>query len=473
MERAGIPDGWPLGEGLGGDQVTITDPYDGRSIASVRQATVGDVHEAVATARSYLPPAVAAMRAQVLDHAAQLVRDRHEDFARVICLEAGKPIAQARLEVTRCIDTLTFSAVEARATVGEMVPMEGSGAGLGKVGFVRYEPVGVVGAIAPFNFPLNLVAHKVGPAIAAGCPIVLKPSPQAPLSALGLAAVLEEAGLPTGMLHVLPGDEAVGAAIVEHPDVALVSFTGSDRVGRAIQASVPHKPVLLELGNATPVIVAADADVDDAARRVARSGFTHAGQSCVSVQRVYVERGVYERFTGILSAEVARLVVGDPLDPTTDVGPLINSAAADRVRQTIDEAVAAGGRLLVGGSAHGQVVRPTVIAELPRQCRLSTDEVFGPVVGVAPVEDLEEGVERANATRYGLQAGIFTRRVDVALVLASRLHMGGVMINDTPTFRADQMPYGGVKESGNTREGPRYAVRAMSVPKMVVVQLPG
>lgn len=467
-----LPDGWPTGEGFAGAPADVVDPFTHEVIVRVGCASVDDVTHAVTAARTYRPPPPAALRAEVLEHAALLVRDRHEDFAQVVAMEAGKPLAQARGEVSRCVDTFIYSAVAARTLAGELVPMDGTAAGVGKLGMVVREPVGVVGAIAPFNFPLNLVAHKVGPAIAAGCPIVLKPSPQTPLSAMGLAAVLEEAGLPTGMLAVLPGGEDVGTAIVSHPDVALVSFTGSDRVGHAIQATVPHKRVLLELGNATPVIVAADADVEDAAARVARSGFTHAGQSCISVQRVYVERGAYERFTGALSSAVAQLVVGDPLDEHTDVGPVISAAAAERVLALVQEAVAAGGRVIVGGSGTGAMVRPTVVAEMPRGCRLATEEAFGPVVGVAPIDDLAEGVRLANATPLGLQAGIFTARVDRAIALAHRLEFGGVVINETPTFRADQMPYGGVKASGNTREGPAAAVRELTVPKLIVVQLP-
>lgn len=467
-----VPEGWPTGDGLTGPEHIVRDPYSSDAVARVRFASVDDVQDAVETARTYLPPPPASLRAEVLEHAAMLVRDRLDDFARVVALEAGKPISQARSETLRCIDTLIYSAVEARTLAGDIVPMEATAAGAGKLAFTLREPVGVVGAIAPFNFPLNLVAHKVGPAIAAGCPIVLKPAPQTPLSALGLAAVFEEAGLPTGMLHVLPGDGDVGEAITRHPLIPLVTFTGSDRVGHAIRDAVPHKQVLLELGNATPVIVTADADLADAARRVARSAFAHAGQSCVSVQRVYVERGAYEDFCGALGAHVAGLVVGDPLDGDTDVGPLIGVDAADRVMAIIDEAVELGGRVIVGGSRSAGLVRPTVVAELPPRSRLATEELFGPVVGVAPIDGIDEGIRLANASRYGLQAGIFTGRVDRALAAARRLDFGGVVINETPTFRADQMPYGGTKDSGNTREGPRSAVRAMTCDKVVVLQLP-
>ncbi len=468
-----IPSDWPTGADLGHGTREIRDPYSGAVIGHVHVATADDVDAAVATAREHLPPPPAAERARILERAAEIVRSRSEEFARVIALEAGKPIRQARGEAGRCVETLVQSAIAARTLTGDMVPMEGAEAGVGRMAWTVREPVGVVGAIAPFNFPLNLVAHKVGPAIAAGCPIVLKPASQTPFSALGLAAALREAGLPDGWLHVLPGDSAVGTAIVEHPDVPLISFTGSHAVGRAIQRSVSHKTVLLELGNAAPVIVAADADLEDAAARIAASGFTHAGQSCVSCQRVYVEADVYPAFCDLLVERVAALRTGDPLDDATDVGPVISHDDTERVLEWIGEAGEDGGRIALGGRSDDDgVISPTVITDLPEDCRIATQEVFGPVVGVAPVTDLAQGVRMANATDLGLQAGIFTARVDHAIALAGRLDFGGVLINETPTFRSDQMPYGGVKESGNTREGPRYAVHEMTVPKLVVVRLP-
>jgi acyl-CoA reductase-like NAD-dependent aldehyde dehydrogenase len=468
-----LPAGWPTGRADAARSADVVDPYTRQAIACVGLASPSHVAEAVAAAGSHLPARPAGERAEVLERAATLLRERREDFAGVIAMEAGKPLAQARVEASRCVDTFVYSAIEARTWAGELVPMEGTAAGAGRLAMVVREPVGVIGAIAPFNFPLNLVAHKVAPAIAAGCPIVLKPAPQTPLSALGLAGLLAEAGLPDGALAVLPGDADVGAAIVEHPDVPLVSFTGSAPVGRAIERQVPHKRVLLELGNATPVIVAADADIGDAARRVARSGYTHAGQSCVSVQRVYVERPAYDAFLTTLTAEVGALATGDPLDERTDVGPVIDARSRQRVREWIGEAVAAGGSIATGGDVRDELIQPCVIADLPPNCRIAREEVFGPVVGVAPIHDIEEGVALANASDLGLQAGIFTGRVDMAMALVPRLRFGGVLINETPTFRADQMPYGGVKDSGNTREGPRAAVQEMTVPKLVIVRMPG
>jgi len=467
-----LPTGWPEGRDFGRGTIDVRDPFSGGVIGRVHVADAADVDAAVTAAHRHLPPPPAASRAVILERAARIVGERSEDLARVIALEAAKPMRQARGEVARCVDTLVYSAVEARTLTGEVVPMEGTEAGAGRIAWTVREPAGVIGAISPFNFPLNLVAHKVGPAIAAGCPIVLKPAPQTPFSAIGLAAALTEAGLPDGWLHVLPGDAEVGRAIVEHPGVPLISFTGSDTVGRAIQASVPAKRVLLELGNATPVIVAADADLDDAARRIAASGFTHAGQSCVSCQRVYVERAAHDDFRDLLVRYVEPLRCGDPLDDDTDVGPVISRESGERIMEWIEEARTMGGRVRTGGRIADGIIEPTVITELPPDCAIATREVFGPVIGVAAVDDLDEAVRLANATPLGLQAGVFTSRADRAVALARDLDVGGVIINDTPTYRTDQMPYGGVKESGNTREGPACAVREMTVPKLVVMRLP-
>jgi len=351
--------------------------------------------------------------------------------------------------------------------------MHGTSAGEGKLAYVVREPIGVIGAIAPFNFPLNLVAHKVAPAIAAGCPVVLKPAETTPLSSLALAGILHEAGLPEDALQVVIGAGAVvGNALVDHPDVAMISFTGSPGVGWGIRERAPRKHVALELGNATPVIVADDADVEAAAAAVAASGFAHAGQSCISVQRVYVHRSVHAAFLRALVPRVEALVVGDPAEEATQVGPVITEAAQRRVMDWIRQARAAGARVLTGGTEEGRLIHPTVLDGITPDMRVSCQEVFGPVVGVAAYDTVDEAVALANASPYGLQAGIFTARVDHAVTWARRLEFGGVVINATPTFRADQQPYGGVKDSGNTREGPRYAVRSMTEPKLVVIALP-
>jgi acyl-CoA reductase-like NAD-dependent aldehyde dehydrogenase len=469
------PTGLLLEEGFErpNEDLVVESPYTGEVIARVSVGGEAEVARAVAAARTHLPAPPADERAAVLERAARLVAERSERFARTIALEAGKPLKQSRAEVARCVDTLTFSAVEARRLAGDLVPMEASRAGRGKLGLVLREPVGVVGAISPFNFPLNLVAHKIAPAIAAGCPVVLKPASSTPLSALSLAQALLDAGLPAGALTVVVGSGGtVGTAVVDHPDVALISFTGSAPVGWEIRRRQPRKEVALELGNSTPVIVEPDADLDTAAAKLAASGFTHAGQSCISVQRVYVQRRACDDFVERFVDRVKALVVGDPLDEATDVGPVIDAGSRARVLEWLDEARAGGAEILAGGDVRDGLIQPTVLVGMAPDMRVSCEEVFGPVVGVAAYGTIDEAVELANSTPFGLQAGIFTARVDRALQWAKRLRFGGVTVNETPTFRTDQMPYGGVKDSGNTREGPRYAVERMTEPKLVVVELP-
>jgi acyl-CoA reductase-like NAD-dependent aldehyde dehydrogenase len=469
----------PTGVFLGGafeerdEHLTVTNPFGGAAIATVALGRPQDVAAAVEGAKRHLSTHPAVERAEVLERAAGLVRERAETFARTICLEAGKPLTQARAETARCVDTLIFSAVEARSLAGEMVAMEASAAGVGKIGLILREPIGIVGAISPFNFPLNLVAHKVAPAIAAGCPVVLKPASATPLSALLFARTLADAGLPAGFLSVVTGGGAsVGRAIVDHPDIPMISFTGSPPVGWGIRARQPRKEVALELGNSTPVIVEADADLELAAAKLAASGYTHAGQSCISVQRVYVQEAALARFRALFTAAVEALVVGDPMDPTTDVGPLIDAANTHRVIEWIAEALRGGARTLAGGEVRHGLLEPTVIEGIDAAMRLSCEEAFGPVVGLAGYRTIDEAIDLANSSPFGLQAGIFTARADAALGWARRLRFGGVLINETPTFRADQMPYGGVKDSGNTREGPRFTVAGMTERKLVLLSVP-
>jgi acyl-CoA reductase-like NAD-dependent aldehyde dehydrogenase len=370
------------------------------------------------------------------------------------------------------MSTFTFAAVEARKLAGEMVPMDASQAGEGKLAFTLRQPIGIVGAISPFNFPLNLVAHKIAPALAAGCAVVLKPASQTPFSALLLAELETEAGLPPGWLNVLVGPASeIGDVLVEDERVRAITFTGSGGVGWKLAERAPKKRVKLELGNATPVIVEADADLADAAAKLAANAFAFAGQSCISVQRIYVQRGAYEELLAGFLPKVEALVVGDPADDATDVGPLIDREARDRVLAWIEEARAAGAEILTGGELEGELIRPTVIANPPAEANVSCEEVFGPVCTVTAYDTLDEAIELANGTRYGLQAGIFTSNVSTALEAARRLEFGGVTINEAPTFRADQMPYGGVKDSGNTREGPAYAVRELTEDRLVVLQL--
>jgi acyl-CoA reductase-like NAD-dependent aldehyde dehydrogenase len=348
--------------------------------------------------------------------------------------------------------------------------MDAAQAGEGKLAFTVRRPIGVVGAISPFNFPLNLVAHKVAPSLAAGCAVVLKPASQTPLSALLLAELADEAGLPAGWLNVVVGSAAeIGDVLIEDDRVKAITFTGSGPVGWNLAERAPKKRVNLELGNATPVVVAADADLDLTAEKLAANAFSFAGQSCISVQRIYVEQPAFDGFVERFVPRVEALTVGDPADEDTDVGPVIDAGARERILAWIEETK---GEVLTGGDLDGELIRPTVIANPGRAEKVSCEEVFGPVCTVTPVESLDEAIELANATRYGLQAGVFTTRIDAALHAAQALDFGGVTVNEAPTFRSDQMPYGGVKDSGNTREGPRYSVRELTEEHLVVIDLP-
>jgi acyl-CoA reductase-like NAD-dependent aldehyde dehydrogenase len=413
-------------------------------------------------------------RAEILDTAARLLDERNEEFARTIAAEAAKPIKTARAEAKRAVSTFTFAALEARRLAGEVVPMDGSDVSEGKLAFTLRVPVGVVGGITPFNFPLNLVAHKVAPAIAAGCPLVLKPASQTPLSALRLRDLLvDDCGLPPGWLHVLPGPASeVGARIIEHPDVALITFTGSGEVGWSIREQAPRKKVGLELGNNSPVVIEPDSDWRGAAEKIAAAGFSYAGQSCISTQRVYVHSSIADDFLGVLVPAVDALVVGDPMDDATDVSALISTDDRDRVLSWIEEAEAAGAKVLCGGRVEGSpaVLLPTVLANVTPDMRVCREEVFGPVVAVQDYDDFAEALRLADDTKYGLQAAVFTRDIGKAVRAAQSLHFGAVLVNEVPTWRADQMPYGGVRTSGNTTEGPAYAVREMTEERLVVIQ---
>jgi acyl-CoA reductase-like NAD-dependent aldehyde dehydrogenase len=451
-----------------GDWLDVRSPYSGEVVGRVAKGGAAEARRAVdAAANALESPLPAHKRAEILVKVAGLIGRRHEDVARTISEESGKPIKTARVEASRAMSTYTFAAVEARTLAGEMVPMDAAQAGEGKLGFTVRKPIGVVGAISPFNFPCNLVAHKLAPALAAGCPVVLKPASATPLSALLLAELEEEAGLPAGWLNVVVGSASeIGDVLVEDDRVKLITFTGSGDVGWKLQERAPRKRIKLELGNSTPVIVAEDADVEAAAAKLAANAFSFAGQSCISVQRVYVHRSRFDEFTRAFVPKVEALKVGDPADDDTDVGPVIDDDARARLRAWIEES---GGRQLAGGE-HDGLLAPTVLADVPDDARISCDEAFGPVVVVNGYDTLDEAIDRANGTRYGLQAGIFTSSLDTALTAAERLEFGGVTVNEAPTFRSDQMPYGGVKASGNTKEGPAWAVREMTEERLVVIQ---
>ncbi len=391
--------------------------------------------------------------AAILDRVAGLLAERREVFAASISAEAGKPITAARVEASRAVDTVRFSAAVARTLAGEVLPLDAGAAGGGKLGFVRRVPVGVVGAITPFNFPLNLVCHKVAPAVAVGCPVVLKPAPATPFTALALGALFEEAGLPPGWLNIVTCTNAVAPALAVHPGVAMVSFTGSRDVGHGLRAAAPAKRVSLELGNNAPVIVEADADWRAAAAKVAVAGFAYAGQTCISVQRLLVHRSVHDAIVDDLVGRVALLRVGDPADDATEVSSLITPTAAERVAGWVGEAVAEGAVARCGGGLQEHsVVAPCVLTGVTPDMRVSHSEVLGPVVGVQAYDDFDEALALANDTRYGLQAGVFTADLGKALLAAEVLDFGGVMVNEVPSW-----------------DGQRYAAPDMTERRQVVL----
>jgi acyl-CoA reductase-like NAD-dependent aldehyde dehydrogenase len=457
-----------------GNAVDVTSPYDGSVVGRVAFGGGDDARRAIDAAEVAMrTPLPAHRRAAILDRVAELLRERRDEFARTIAMEAGKPITTAGIEVDRAVQTITFSALEARRLTGETVPMDAHPAGEGKLGVILRVPIGIVAAISPFNFPLNLVCHKVGPGFAAGCAVVLKPAGATPLSALLLAQAFADAGQPAGWLNVIVGKSSeIGDVIAEDPRVKMITFTGSSQVGWGIRKHANKKKVSLELGNSTPLIVLADADLEKAATAIAANGYAFAGQSCISVQRVYVEDSAHDALIEKLVPKVEALKVGDPLDPETQVGPVIDAENRDRIVSWVDRAVSSGAKLLTGGAVGDDgVLRPTLLDGVSLDMEVACHEVFGPVVTVARFASLDEAIEKANGTEYGLQAGVFTQDISKAMRAARELEFGGVTLNEAPTYRADQMPYGGVKESGNTREGPKFAVQEMTEPRMVVISL--
>ena len=457
-----------------GNWIEVHNPFGGALLGRVPAADPALVNRAIASAKNALERADWPQweRAEALDRAAVLLSERVEDFGQTVSLEAGKPIKQARVEAERAVGTLKFSADEARRLAGEMVPMEGGPAGAGKLGFVLRVPVGVVGAISPFNFPLNLVAHKLGPALAAGCPVVLKPASATPFSAIDLVELLVEAGVPADYLHVVAGPGAqTGDPLVDSPDVAAISFTGSVPVGWGIRARAPRKRVMLELGSNAPLIVCADGDWETAADKASIHGYSHAGQSCISTQRLILHEDIADAFLERMTAKVAALNVGDPIDPATDVGPLIDQGECDRVKDWIDAAKAAGAEILIGGELNADgTLQPTIVDGGTNNDSVWAGEVFGPVTVVRRFKEFTEAVALANGSDYGLQVGVFTADLATSLRAARELEYGGVLVNEVPTFRTDQMPYGGVKDSGNTKEGPHYSVREFTEERLVTIQ---
>jgi glyceraldehyde-3-phosphate dehydrogenase (NADP+) len=460
------------------DATEIRSPFDGHLLASVSQASLVDADEACAAAEKAFATTRAltsGQRAAICNGVADRLSGEHADIARGIALEAGKPLADAVKEVNRSIHTFRIAAEEAKRISGSVQPLDWTPTGSEDRGhrtsFSRRFPIGAILGITPFNFPLNLVAHKVAPAIAAGCPIIIKPAPQTPLTALRLGRMVVEAGWPAGAISVLPCSNEVAAALVADPRPRTLSFTGSAAVGWQLKAQAGKKRVTLELGGNAAVLVHDDADLDLAADRIVAGGFTYAGQSCISVQRVFVQKLRWQTLAQKIVDAVEQLQLGDPLLEETRVGPMISEAAAERAELWISEAVADGARLLTGGDRTGSLLQPTVLARATPNSRVNTEEVFAPLVVINPYETFEDGLAMINASRYGLQAAVFTR--DFARIMQAwrELEVGAVIVNESTAWRADQMPYGGVKDSGMGREGLRSAIEEMTEERLLIADI--
>lgn len=452
--------------------ITLKSPYSEEVLAEIPSASAEEVNfaiEAAYNAREVMAKMPAHQRAAILEKLVNLYVARSEEAARIIALEAAKPITTAKEEVARTIQTYKFAAEEAKRIHGETLPLDAAPGGENRVAYTVREPLGVVGAITPFNFPMNLVAHKVGPAIAAGNTIVLKPASQTPLSAYFLAELLEEAGLPAGALNVITGSgRVVGDLLVTDDRVKMITFTGSPAVGIGIRNKAGLKRVTLELGSNSALIIDDGVDVNKIIARTMKGAFSNQGQVCISLQRVYIHENLYGAFVEKFAAEAKKLKIGDPLDPQTDVSALITKGDVERTLEWIEEAKQHGAEVATGGMAEGNILLPTVLLNADKALKVSCQEVFAPIVLINKVKSVEEAVELVNDSRYGLQAGIYTNNINTALDAAEKLHVGGVIINDIPTFRVDNMPYGGVKESGVGREGIKYAVEEMTEMKLVV-----
>ncbi len=457
-----------------GEPIPVRNKYTGEVIATIPAASRDDVDAAITSAAGaarVMAEMPSHRRSAILAGAAQIIKDRREEFAETIAAEAGKALKFARIEVDRGINTFTFAAEEAKRIHGETVPLDAAAAGEGYFGFYVRRAVGVIVAITPFNFPLNLVAHKVAPALAAGNAVVLKPASWTPLTSVLLVEVLTAAGLPAGAINLVAGPgSSVGEWLVSDDRVAMVTFTGSADVGRQITQRAGIKKITLELGNTSPVIIAPDADVAAAAKRCAVGAYYNSGQVCLSVQRIYSDKQVYDPFTERFLAATEGMVVGDPLDERVDVGPMIDEREATRIENWVNEARSSGARVAAGGRREGSVYWPTVLTGTKPEMKVVAQEAFAPVASVIPYENFEDAVRQADATAYGLQASVFTKNLDYLLAAMRGLNFGGIIVNDTSAFRVDNMPYGGNRNSGIGREGVRYAVEEMTNIQMVAIR---
>jgi acyl-CoA reductase-like NAD-dependent aldehyde dehydrogenase len=457
-----------------GEALEVRSPWDQGLVGKVTMATRADARQAVSHAVASLRRTRALpswKRREILEDVAAALIEQKERFAQLIVAEAGKPLRLARIEVDRTVLTFKTAAEEAARQGGESIPLDLTEGNEGRWGLVQRFPIGPVLAITPFNFPLNLVAHKLAPAMAAGCPVILKPAPQTPFTSLALGEVILKAGWPDEALAVLPLSNADTAWMAEKEDrIKLISFTGSVKVGWELKAHSGRKRVLLELGGNAALIVHGDwKDLDEAASRTARAAFGYAGQSCISVQRVFVERSIFQTFLWKVVEHAAKLVVGNPAEEATEVGPLIRLSDAERVESWIKEALEGGAKLVAGSERRGSMITPTILTGTKPGMKVRDEEVFGPVVTIEPYEDFEQALADVNHSRFGLQAGLLTRDVGRILTAYRELEVGGLIVGDTPTWRLDPMPYGGIKDSGLGREGLRYAIEEMTEPRVLVM----
>lgn len=452
----------------------VINPYNGEVLGVVPKASKEDVNRAVQSARKafkVMSEMPAYQRAKILERMSGLITENREEIARTIAREAGKAWKYALGEADRAAETFKFAAEEAKQIHGETIPMDASASGEGRLGFYMRFPIGVIGAIPPFNFPINLAAHKVAPAIASGNTVVLKPSSYTPLTAIKMGELLIEAGLPEGALNIIFGPgSTVGSWLVTHEDLAMVTFTGSPPVGKWIKNHSDFKKVTLELGSNSASIVDEDADLDWAVARNVVGAFANSGQVCISVQRIYVHQKIWDGFVKKFVAATQNQVLGDPVDPACDVGPMISETEAERAEIWVKEAIDGGAKILTGGKRRGAMFEPTLLTNVTPEMKVMRDEVFAPVVSLIPFEDFEKALAWVNDSRYGLQAGVFTKNLAHVTRAIREINVGGVMINDYPTFRVDQMPYGGNKQSGLGREGLKYAIEEMTNPRMVMIK---
>lgn len=464
------------GEWLKGKRrLEVRNPYNQELLGTVPEATKEQIDQAISSALKAFKitkELSAYKRSQVLEKTRDGIKARKEELARTISQESGKPIKLSRGEVERAIETFTFASQEARQIGGETIPMDAAAKGEGRIAFTIREPIGVVGAITPFNFPLNLVAHKVAPAIASGNTVVLKPSTYTPITSVKLGEIMLSAGLVPGALNVITGPgSSVGNRIIEDNRIVKITFTGSPSIGKRIIDKAGLRKITLELGSNSAVIIDKDINLEDTIERCVFGSFANAGQVCISIQRIYVHKDIYNLFLDKFVQVTKKQKTGDPLNETTDIGPMITEKEAERAKQWIDEAVEGGAEVLIGGNYKGTMFEPTVLTDTTPSMKVIAQEIFAPVVAIIPFKNWDEAINLVNESKYGLQAGVYTKDVAKAFYAAKKLEVGGVIINDIPTYRVDHMPYGGVKESGIGREGIKYAIQEMTEVKLVCFNL--